>query len=208
MAIEGVDVYAGKGAVDWRRVANAGKEFAFIRGAYGDRADGMVARNFAGAKDAGLLCGIYHFYRATRDPEAQAGLMVEVLRNLGCGAGDLPPVIDVEDNPAYDGPWDPSANETYIAGVRHWIARLQDATGRTPILYLRAQFWHRIGKPEGFGDHPLWVAHYGVLSPSLPSGWSDYAFWQYADDGLVAGVPGRCDLDRFNGDIDALQALL
>ena len=26
---------------------------------------------------------------------------------------------------------------------------------------------------------PLWVAHYGVLKPSLPSGWKDWKIWQY-----------------------------
>ncbi len=207
MAIEGIDVYEGNGAIEWHRVAEDGKSFAFIRGAYGDRADKMVAQNYAGAKDAGLLCGVYHFYRVTRDPQAQAQLMADILAKIGYDAGDLPPVIDVEDNPAYDGPWNPADNGRYVTGLLAWLDKLKTSTGRTPIVYVRAGFWNTIDNPDGFAVCPLWIAHYGVAAPRLPSTWGDYTFWQYAEDGLVDGVHGHCDLDRFNGEMDALNVL-
>ena len=105
MALEGIDVHDAQGGIDWYRVANDNRAFAFIRAAYGDRVDNLVVQNFVGAKHQGLVCGLYHFYRVTRDAKKQADLMVKILKqsNLGFGKGDLPPVIDVEDNPAYDG---------------------------------------------------------------------------------------------------------
>lgn len=50
----------------------------------------------------------------------------------------------------------------------------------------------------------LWVANWGVSSPSLPRAWTSYAFWQYADNGTVPGVVGNCDLDTFNGSMTTL----
>jgi lysozyme len=206
MSIEGIDIYEGVGAVEWHRVAQDEKSFAFIRGAYGDRADSMFAQNYAGAKAAGLMVGAYHFYRVTRDPQAQAQVMTGVLQKAGYGDGDLPPVIDVEDNPGYDGPWNPADNQRYIAGLRLWIGKLQAATGRLPIIYTRAGFWSQIGNPTGFDGCPLWISNYGVTSPKLPTGWSQYAFWQYSDAGNVDGVHGHCDLNLFNGTVDELRS--
>src|SRR5689334_2186195 len=105
MVLQGIDVYEGTGAIEWHRV-KAANDFAFIRGAYGDRADKMAIQNFQSAKAEGLVCGLYHFYRTTISAGAQLAAMMSVLQKAGCGKGDLPPVIDVEDNPNYDGLWD------------------------------------------------------------------------------------------------------
>ena len=206
--LDGIDLHDAQGAVEWHRVADAGNRFAFVRAAYGDRADKMVAQNYAGAKAAGLATGLYHFYRATRTPEAQANLMVSIIQNLHAGPGDLPPVLDVEDNPNYDGDWDTKNNAAYIAGLQTWIAAVSAAVKGTPIIYTRASFWNLIGKPSGFANCPLWVAHYtNASSPNLPSGWADYALWQYSEAGHVDGVSGQCDVNRFNGGAADLEAM-
>jgi lysozyme len=207
MALEGIDLAEGQGAVEWHRIAQDGKSFAFIRGAYGDRADKMAVQNFLGAKSEGLLCGLYHFYRVTRDPDEQANLMVDILQRAQFGSGDLPPVIDVEDNPAYDGPWKTSDNGRFVDGIRKWLARMTAEFRCTPIIYVRASFWTQIGNPAGFNQYPLWVANYDVARPKIPSGWEDYAFWQYSEHGAVDGVGGSCDLNHFNGEDAALRAL-
>lgn len=207
MPLEGIDLSEGQGAVEWHRVAQDGKSFAFIRGAYGDRADRMAVQNFLGAKSEGLLCGLYQFYRVTRDPDDQAQVMVDTLRSAKFGSGDLPPVLDVEDNPAYDGPWRTANNARFIEGLRSWLTRMNGEFGCTPIVYTRASFWTQIGNPAGFGQCPVWVANYEVQRPKIPQGWNDYAFWQYSEQGFVDGVSGHCDLNHFNGDEDALRAL-
>jgi GH25 family lysozyme M1 (1,4-beta-N-acetylmuramidase) len=47
----------------------------------------------------------------------------------------------------------------------------------------------------------LWIAHWTTASaPTLPaSNWSGYgwSFWQYTSSGVVAGINGRVDLDRY-----------
>ena len=71
--LEGIDVSAYQGAIDWRAVARAGKKFAFIRVSDGAAyTDPRFASNWAGARAAGLTRGAYQFFRPTESPLAQA----------------------------------------------------------------------------------------------------------------------------------------
>ena len=205
MPVEGLDVYSGTGGVEWHRVAAAGKGFAFIRGAYGVAPDKMVRQNFAAAKGEGLVCGVYHFFRAPLDVTAQVQAFCQVLDDIKLGPGDLPPVIDVEDNPNYDGPWNRADNAEYLAHLGQWLTTLEQRTHRPPIIYVSSGFWSVLGNPTGFKKYRLWVANYGVQQPRLPSEWNAYDFWQYTDSGTVDGIPGSCDLDVFNGSLDDLR---
>ena len=209
--LSGIDVHDKQGKIDWHKVAGAGNSFAFVRGAYGDRTDDRAQENFDGARQAGLRCGLYHFYRMNpaHPFTRQIDCMIAVLKHVGYGAGDLPPVLDVEDNPHYDGEWNSSNNTTYMQGLRDWVNRVSAEFHATPIIYTRAGFWNALGKPNAFSDHPLWVAHYTQAnSPTIPSGWMKYAFWQFADAETVDGVPGTGDVNRFNGTAADLSALL
>ena len=206
--LNGIDVHDAQGAIKWSQVAQ-NNQFAFARGAYGTHPDGRFKDNFSGAKANGLACGLYHFLRATQSYQQQADAMCKVLKQAGVGKGDLPPVLDVEDNPNYDGPWNPANNGAYLAGAKLWLDQVSKAAQCTPIIYTRASFWSVLGNPTGFETCPLWVAHYtSNPAPMLPKGWSSYAFWQYTEAGTTPGVPGTGDLDRFNGqqaDLDKLR---
>ncbi len=207
MVLEGIDIYEGDGAVEWQRVRNSGKTFAFVRGAYGTHVDGASAHNLAAAKAAGLVCGLYHFFRQPLDTNAQIQTMIAAAHAAGLRAGDLVPVIDVEDNPKYDGNWNPANNPSYIAALHTWLNALQTEFGKPPIIYTRASFWDVLGNPGGFNQYPLWVANYGASKPKLPNGWNNYAFWQYSESGTVDGANGHVDLDRFNGSAEDLVNL-
>lgn len=208
--LTGIDVHDGQGAIEWHRVAAAGHTFAYLRAAYGDRADKMVAQNYAGAKAAGLKVGLYHFFRATRPADDQAALMAKLVGDLHVGAGDLPPALDVEDNPHYDGEWDTANNGPYISGLRTWIAKVSASIGKqAPVIYTRASFWKLLGAPDGFAENPLWVAHYTTApQPRIPSGWARYLFWQNSESGHVDGVSGACDMNVFAGTETDLSAAL
>lgn len=206
--LNGIDVHDKQGEVAWQTVA-AHNQFAFVRAAYGDRPDARYQDNVEGARANHLPCGLYHFFRATRDAQKQADIMCAALDAVKFGAGDLPPVLDVEDNPHYDGPWDTANNARYINGLRLWLGTLARTYPTcTPILYTRASFWKTLGNPAGFERYPLWIAHYTQNpKPTLPQGWGNYTFWQFSESGTAAGVAGGCDLNRFAGDEAALDAL-
>ena len=49
----------------------------------------------------------------------------------------------------------------------------------------------------------VWIANWTTASqPALPAGnWGGqgWTFWQHTSTGVVAGISGNVDLDRFNG---------
>lgn len=215
MAIEGIDIYQGDGGIDWSRVATGGKGFTFVRAAYGSSPDKLVVQNFVGAKHQGLKVGLYQFYRATISYKKQIVSFMDTVTSakIGYGAGDLAPVLDIEDNPHYDGPWDVKNNAAFIQGIKDWIIAVKSKFNCDPILYTRASFWKVLGNPTGFSQYPLWVANYQNANgkpakPTLPTGWSNWAFWQYTDSGLVTGINHSCCLDRFNGATSDLKGYL
>jgi lysozyme len=188
--VPGIDVSHWQGTIDWNAVVAEGIEFSFIKATEGgDYVDPKFAESGAGARDAGIVRGAYHFFRPQTDAMAQAA---HFLRTVQVAPGDLPPVLDVE---VTDG----RTLDAVAAGVRTWLQEVERATGRRPILYTRASFWTaQMG--AAFGAYPLWVAHYGATQPNIPAGWSGWTFWQHSDAGRVDGISGDVDLNWFNGD--------
>jgi GH25 family lysozyme M1 (1,4-beta-N-acetylmuramidase) len=192
---QGIDVSYYQGDIDWPTVKAAGMVFAFIRVSDGDDfLDPKFASNWSGANSAGVVRGTYQFFRPEQDATAQANLL---LSNMGAlQPGDLPPTLDVE---VVDG----ESYSTIANGISTWVSVVEQATGTTPIVYTSPGFWVELG--EGSQDTSLWVANWGVSSPELPSSWSNWTFWQYADNGTVAGISGAVDMDTFNGTVDELS---
>jgi lysozyme len=206
--LEGVDVSAHQGAIDWRAVASSGKSFAFIRVSDGAAfPDARFAANWAGARAAGLTRGAYQFFRPTEDPVAQADTLLRTMGPLQ--SGDLPPTIDVETlcaAPATQCAQGASPAATADA-ISAWIDRVRGATGMMPILYTSPGFWSQI-PARGLEHRAIpWVSHWYAPKPTVPRGWARWAFWQYSDKGQVPGIAGPVDLDRFEGNFVDLRLL-
>jgi lysozyme len=196
--VAGIDVSDHQGSVDWNAVKQAGKSFAFIKATDGITwTDPDFATNWSGAKAAGLLRGAYHFYETNDDPTAQAE---NFLNAVQLEAGDLPPVVDIEK--LHSG----GSVSQVVKDLQTWLDVVEKATGRMPIIYTDRSFWSSLGT-SAFGLYPLWIAEYGVQSPSLPAGWANWTFWQFSESGTVTGVSGSVDLDVFNGSLAELEAL-
>ena len=197
--VEGIDVSAGDGTVDWVKVKASGRVFAFAKVTEGmTYVDPSFATNWAAMKRAGLIRGAYHYFRPQDEGAVQATWM---LHNLGTlEVDDLPPVLDVETT-------DSQATATVNSRIAACVRALEAATGRTPIIYSSNRFWTTVlGNTTAPCD--LWDAHWGVTCPSIPSPWREWRFWQYnvSDAGFVPGVGSQSDLDRFNGTLAELQA--
>jgi lysozyme len=196
----GVDVSYHNGTINWAQVKSAGYEFAFVRISDGTGfRDPQFATNWAGAQGAGLIRGIYQFFRPNQDVVAQADMVIAAAGRPG--PGDLPPVIDVEAT----GNLSPAS---VAAKVRAWVDRVKAGTGVDPIVYTGKFFWRdEVGGPTSFANNPLWIAQYTSLCPDLTSPWDTWAFWQFTDTGSVPGISGGIDVDRFNGSLAELRAL-
>jgi lysozyme len=202
--VSGVDVSRYQVGTDWSKVAASGRAFAFIK--YSEALDytsSSFAADWAGAKAAGILRGAYHFFHPDQDGTAQAQFFLQHVAHFG--AGELPPVIDVETGTDMD---------LIGRGVSAWVDAVVSATGKRPLVYVSSGFW-RVPASYGIeGRADLWVAQYpgaqppagGPWCPNVTGAWTTWKFWQHSDKGQVPGVQGGCDVDVFNGSLDELRA--
>ena len=198
--LEGIDVSYHQGAIDWPRVAGAGKRFAYVRASAGTlTADSAYAANRAGARAAGLTIGSYHFANPDTAPNDAANEAAWFLSHATVASGDLLPVLDLEVSNGLDA----AALTTW---ARTWLAEVEARTGVRPIVYTTPTFWTTaMAGSDWFArnGYRLWVAHWTKASqPTVPAGnWAGqgWTFWQHSSTGSVPGIAGSVDLDRFAG---------
>lgn len=199
--VEGVDVSHYQGRPNWAAVAASGRAFAFIKVSEGSAiVDGSFVHNWNDARSAGLARGGYHFFRPSQNAGEQADFF---LSQLGSSAGELPSVLDVE---VLDGV---SATQA-AAGVMAWVEQVGLALGR-PLIYTSPGFWSVMSPADAAAiadQADLWVAHWGVATPSIVRGWGAITFWQYSATVAVPGISGNTDVDRFLGTSDEFSAWL
>ena len=204
--LPGIDVSHYQGSIDWGAVKSSGVQFAYIKATEGTSVtDSAFAANYTGAYDAGVVRGAYHFARpGSSSGAAQANYFAA---HGGAWSADnltLPGALDLEVSGC-----DGLSASAMVSWIKDFTATYKADTGRDAVLYTTASWWSSCtGGSTAFGStNPMWVAHWGVSSPSVPTGWGTYTFWQYADDGSVSGISGAVDTDVFNGSADRLRAL-
>ncbi|MFL5708929.1 MAG: glycoside hydrolase family 25 protein [Chloroflexota bacterium] len=199
--LEGLDVSHWQNTIDWLAVAAAGRSFTYIKASEDvDFVDNMYATNRAGANAAGLAIGAYHFAQpdtSSGDGRAEADHFVDTAKPA---SGDLLPVLDLERSGGL-------SQTALITWVRDWLDRVEERTGVRAVIYCSPNFWKTyLGDTTWFannGYEVLWVAHWTTASdPTVPGGaWgaNGWTFWQYTSSGVVPGIAGRVDLNRYNG---------
>lgn len=189
-ALEGVDVSVYQGKIDFAAVKESGIQVMYIRSSYGWRGvDRWFVQNWTEARDAGIPFGLYHYMNATdpagarREAEHFAQLIAEV--DYQCR-----PVLD------FEGHRELSAEEA-TAAVLAFLERVEELTGHRPMIYAD----HSTASTQlgaAVAEYPLWLAQWGVTKPNLGgTHWTQWAGWQYSNQGQVSGISGRVDRDRF-----------
>jgi len=193
----GIDLSHHDGGVDWTDVAAAGHTFAIVKASEGvDNPDPSFPGHWPAMKEAGLIRGAYHFYVTEDDPAEQAKLFIAT---VDLQPGDLAPAVDIELLGHDTRPGLPARLKTFLS-------ILEQHYGVKPIIYTGPNFWDA-NLDATFGDHPLWVAEYGVSDPRLPAGWTEWHLWQYSQDVTVPGVEKAVDashVNRTGADLGAL----
>lgn len=194
MRVEGIDVSAHQGAIDWPAVAASGVRFAYLRALEGKDVDARFEENRRGALDAGLWVGAYAYLRARHPGQWQADLLAELLGTTG--ERELPPAVDIE---SLDGRSAIEAQACLLA----WLERARWTMGAMPVVYTYPDFWQRRlggGVLSELARYDLWIAHYGVKNPTVPRPWGAAVLWQFEGDaGRCAGVEGPCDRNVWTG---------
>lgn len=189
--IEGIDVSNNQGAIDWGRVAQAGKQFAMLKASEGiDFRDGWMPNYVERARSVGMEVGYYHFAQPELyTPESEADWFVQcVAPYLNDGE---PMALDLE-----------VGSGDLSAWASRFLQRVENVMGFKPLLYSSSSFIaeHNLNRPA-LAENGLWLASWGLSSiPPAPAPWEFLTMWQYAgDEGRCPGVNGGCDLDLFNG---------
>jgi lysozyme len=197
--VHGIDVSFWDGHVDWKQVKQSGKAFAFIRVSDGlHHYDNQFSTNWKHARQEGVIRSVYQYFRASQDPIRQADLLIEHVGHLG--PGDLPAVVDIEEA-------DGAPHHQITDHLKKWLERVEQGTGRKPIIYTAGGLWPSLGSAHGFNGYPLWVANYGARCPYMPEGWTHWQFWQYSSTSHVPGIHAFVDANVFNGTLHQLRAL-
>jgi lysozyme len=200
----GVDTSACQGVVDWPALSAEGVRFAFIKATDGvSTTDSKWQGNADRATAAGLAIGSYHVLEPGTDPTAQAQHYTSVARDVGT----LRPVLDFELAKGLSA-------ASALARAAAFLDAVEQAWGTPGIVYAGPAFIAQLAQMAGqagqaslqaLSQRPLWVAHYGVPAPKVPSPWTDWAVWQFAGDGGYRMPNGIVvDVDWIRGDLSAL----
>ncbi|WP_328907508.1 lysozyme [Streptomyces sp. NBC_00234] len=208
--VQGIDVSHWQGAINWGSVKAAGIDFAYVKATEGTSfKDSRFSANYTGSYNAGLIRGAYHFARPNASNGAtQAGYFASNGGGWSKDGKTLPGVLDIEHNPSGAMCYGLSTTQ-----MRTWVndfyTTYKARTTRDVVIYTTASWWNTCtGNWTGMSTKaPLWVAHWGTSSPTIPSGFPTWTIWQYTATGRVSGVAGDVDRNKFNGDMSRLQAL-
>lgn len=207
--VEGIDVSKYQGTVNWSRQWNRGIRFAYIKATEGEYYESPTFnKQYTGSYRQGMIRGAYHF--GNPDTSGGARQARYFVNNGGGWSSDgktLPGVLDIEYDP-YG-----SDNKCYGQSARRLVNWIEDfvttyerLTGRAAVIYTNRDWWVSCtGNSKAFADsNPLWFARWNDRPGSMPGGWSDYTFWQYAviDN---SGGEKRLDHDVFHGSFSELR---
>ena len=195
LPIQGIDVSRWQGKIDWASVAEAGKQFAFIKATEGgDHIDPRFLENWYGAKQAGLVRGAYHFVYWCRSAADQARWFKQ---NVPNDPGALPPVLDVEWNNDSKTCPQKVSKEKALSMIQYMLHEMERHTGKRPIIYTDINFHDDILEGE-LTDYPHWIRS-TAAEPHVRYRDRRWTMWQYTTTGRVPGIKGDVDRNAFYG---------
>lgn len=190
---EGIDVSDWQGYVDYSAVRNSGIEVVYIKASQGDNiVDSYFRINYNDAKANGLKVGFYHYLTARSEEDAirQADFFASVISNT---SPDCKLAMDFESFG--------NLNFAEINNIsRAFLERVREVTGREVIIYSDAYNARNTFGEELAEEYPLWIAEYGVEF-SNQTNWEFWEGFQYTSTGIVSGIRGYVDRDKFTEDI-------
>ena len=197
-AIRGLDVSRHQGAIAWPAVLDADARFVWIKATEGgDYRDPAFRRNWQLARAAGLRRGAYHFATWCRKAEEQAAWFIA---NVPADPDALPPVLDVEWNPASRSCPQKVTRESALSTMTVILAAMEKTYGLKPVIYAPLDFFDDVMR-GALDDYPLWVRN---ISGEPAAGYERrWTIWQRKDDAVVDGISAPVDVDCFNGNAAA-----
>ena len=191
---EGIDVSQWQGEIDFEEVKQAGIEVVYIKSSEGiTEIDPMFETYYEQAQAAGMRIGFYHYVTAITVEEArqEASFFVSLIEGKSY---DCRLAMDYEQFFGLD---NLEINEVGLA----FLEEVERLSGESVVVYSDASNATNIWD-ENIASYPLWIAEYGVETPSDNGKWNEWIGFQYSDSGRIAGIEtNSVDLDQFTKDI-------
>ena len=216
MAKYGIDVSDNQGVIDWKKVKNAGVEFAILRSVRrSGKNDYQLENNIKGCIKNGIPADFYKYaYALTeKDSAREANEVVSALSALGIKPSkDVVIWHDVEDDSQM------ALSTTALTKICNAFREVVEKAGYTYGLYMgKYDFEKGEVKIADLGMPHIWIARYydgytlkgfgekpnAKYKPTVPNGklWG----WQYTSSGRVDGISGNVDLNEVYYDIKELK---
>lgn len=190
---EGIDVSNWQGYINYEQVKNDGIEIVYIKSSQGNNiVDTYFRINYNNAKANDLKVGFYHFLTARNEEEAikQAEFFSSVISNT---SPDCKLAMDFE-----------VFGNLTVSEVNNisqvFLERVKEITGKDVIIYSDTFNASNVFEAELAQKYPLWIAEYGVEMPR-ETNWETWQGFQYTSRGIINGVSGYVDRDRFTDQI-------
>ena len=195
-AKKGIDVSTFQGEIDWKKVKNAGLEFAIIRLGFRGYESGKIVldnqyeNNMTGSLNAGLDTGVYFFTEALNEQEAieEAEFVIENLKEYKI---NMPVVIDVEEsaNTEKTRTRDLTA-EQRTKNVIAFCERIKEE-GYDVMIYGNLKSFMIMMNIEELESYDKWFAYYRYPF-HFPY---KIKMWQYTAYERVDGIDGKADVN-------------
>lgn len=187
--VRGIDVSHYQGSINWRGVARDNVSFAYVKATEGiSGRDAQFARNWRGARNAGVRVGAYHYFIFCRSARAQARNFLAVAPRTQSA---LAPAVDLE--PTRNCPAGLSGPEVRRE-LNAYLAIVEARQRRRVVLYVTPQFYAAYG--PYLPKRQMWRR--SISLTSSPDG--SWTYWQYGSRGHVAGIRTRVDLNVVRAD--------
>ncbi len=189
--LNGIDVSAAQGIIDWKKVKESGAvDFAILRSSYGwqtsgtEQYDSRFRANVAGCEANGIPYGIYHYSYCVKPENARREAQY-FLKAIEGTNPTYPLWLDIEDE---------SQTKLTKAQVTRIAADFCDEVEKAGYrigIYSYKNFLENYIDAELLNRYDVWVAQISNINTYG----GDYTMWQHSWKGKVDGIAGDVDLD-------------
>lgn len=194
----GIDVAAHQGEINWKKVKEAGVEFAYIRIGYRSAIEGEIKQdskfynNYYGALGNEMKIGFYWYSQPINEEEAieEADYVLSILDGKEI---DLPIAYDFEETEFQDGKLSRINGMSKEDRTKMAKAFCDEITknGYNAIIYSNLYWADNYYNWEELSDYPIWFAQYA----DYPQINKPLVMWQYSSNGKIDGIEPSVDLD-------------
>lgn len=188
--MNGIDVSKWQGEIDFKAVKASGADFVMIRLCHGGEKDVYFESNYAKAREAGLLIGVYDYTYAT-SVDAAVNEACTVIGLLGGKTLDFPVAFDMEDASIL------AVTDSNTRTDMAWaFCNTIKSVGYRSALYANLNWLNSAFVNDRLSGMEIWIARYREMSQGHGySGAGSVIMWQYSSTGRVPGIATNVDLD-------------